>query len=515
MQAKKRCWRCNVSKPLLAFDKTPRARDGRRGVCRRCRDEARGSQPPEAPLVFQRDLKPTKRFLITAAQNATPVHAPFWKALQVAAKTLDAEIVVIPLRYKNPTSLWSKNMERDDWWDTDVRRYLLNQRVRLNRHLFVAADVKTQPTASSPLSGFESLTGAESCIIGHPKMQFRSVPVPSGRFPKILTTTGVCTVPNYTDTRAGKLGEFHHYLGGLIVEIDGDTFHLRQLNADRETGAFIDAETLYTTEGARPAPPALGLVAGDIHRDAIDVDVEKATFGPGGIVDVLKPRTLVVNDGWDGYSVNPHHRGNPFIAQAKFKQGLGNVRGEIERCVEFLDEKAARGLDVVLVASNHTEFLERWLINTDWRQDPGNAEFYLETAQAMVRSAQISWGGAEYDDPFTYWVRKLSKYSGQVRCLGPNDSFKLGENECGMHGHRGPNGARGTLKNLSRLGTRAITGHSHSPGIEEGHYQVGTSTPRRLEYNHGPSSWLNTHCIVYANGKRALINVIDGKWRLP
>lgn len=30
----------------------------------------------------------------------------------------------------------------------------------------------------------------------------------------------------------------------------------------------------------------------------------------------------------------------------------------------------------------------------------------------------------------------------------------------------------------------------------------------------GASSWLNTHCLLYANGKRSLINVIDGEWRL-
>lgn len=35
-----------------------------------------------------------------------------------------------------------------------------------------------------------------------------------------------------------------------------------------------------------------------------------------------------------------------------------------------------------------------------------------------------------------------------------------------------------------------------------------------LEYNRGsPSGWMNTHCVIYLNGKRALINIIDGRWR--
>jgi hypothetical protein len=59
-----------------------------------------------------------------------------------------------------------------------------------------------------------------------------------------------------------------------------------------------------------------------------------------------------------------------------------------------------------------------------------------------------------------------------------------------------------------------VIGHSHQPGIDEGAYQVGTSTGLRLEYNQGPSAWLNAHCVVYASGKRSLLFVIDGEWRL-
>jgi hypothetical protein len=84
-----------------------------------------------------------------------------------------------------------------------------------------------------------------------------------------------------------------------------------------------------------------------------------------------------------------------------------------------------------------------------------------------------------------------------------------------MHGDKGPNGARGSLKNLRGVGVKSIIGHSHSPGISEGCYQVGTSSCLRLDYNAGPSGWLNTHCVLYANGKRSLINIIGNEgWRL-
>lgn len=452
------------------------------------------------------------RFLITSAQNATPVHKGFLAALRVAAKHLGAELVVVPIRYKNPTSVWTSDQESDEHWAPEIEPYLYNVRKKLNRNLILCADVKVQPTASSPLTGFEALTGAESCIIGHPKMQFRSVPAPSGRYPKILSTTGSITRQNFTDSKAGKLGAFHHFLGAVIVEIEGKRFHLRQLNADRTTGEFTDLATHYTAAGARAAPSALGIVFGDTHARMVCALVDEATFGPGGIVDTLNPETLVFGDLFDGWSINPHHAGNPFIAAAKYNGGA-NVHAEVEHAIKFVRDRCA-GRKAVIVGSNHDAFLARWIISTDWRTAPGNAAFYLETAQAMLASVRLTPGGAEYSDPFLYWVNRL-KGDADIHALARDESFKLADIECGLHGHEGPNGSRGTLRNLSRLGGKVISGHSHTPGIQEGHYQVGTSTPLRLEYTSGPSSWQNAHAVVYANGKRSLILVIDGRWRVP
>ena len=78
-----------------------------------------------------------------------------------------------------------------------------------------------------------------------------------------------------------------------------------------------------------------------------------------------------------------------------------------------------------------------------------------------------------------------------------------------------PNGARGSIKNLRRVGVRVMIGHAHSPGANEGAMQVGTSSRLQLEYNHGGvSGWLHTHGLVHANGKRQLVTIINGKYRL-
>src|SRR5688572_15364115 len=120
--------------------------------------------------VLRRDLRPeSKRFIITSAQNGTPVHEDFWDCLLTAAREMNAEILVIPLRYKNPTSVFSGSMMNAEWWAPAVTPYLWNQRHALNKNLTVLADIKCQPTAVDPLAGMDGVSGDFSGILGHTK----------------------------------------------------------------------------------------------------------------------------------------------------------------------------------------------------------------------------------------------------------------------------------------------------------------------------------------------------------
>lgn len=469
----------------------------------------------DRPKVFRRKLdESAKIYIVTAAQNATPIHPVFWGCLQTMAKRRSAELLVVPIRYKNPTSRWTGSQANEEKWADEVQPFLWNTRKVLNANLVLLGDAKTQPTASNPLSGFDAISGASSAILGHTKLQLRCVATPSSRMAKILTTTGACTVPNYTDSKAGKLGAFHHTLSAVVVEIVGKAFHLRQLNFDSKTQSFTDLDTRYHEDGAEKAPRALALVMGDTHVDFISKDVERATFDAGGIVDTIKPENLVWHDLLDGYSCNPHHKGNPFASIAKASSGRGSVVKEVTRACQFVKDRTPQGSTSVVVASNHDDFLGRWIISHDWKTDPNNAEFYLRLALEMVQKTKFTDKGTSYPSPFAMVFPTIVDTS-NIKLLAVDESFTVANIEMSMHGDRGPNGARGSLMNHRRLGVRSIIGHSHVPGVEEGAYQVGTSTNLRLEYNLGPSSWRNAHCVVNADGKRQLIFVTDGEWRGP
>lgn len=465
--------------------------------------------------MFKTELPESDRYVITAAQNATGIHRAFVRSLLKYCEVNQAALIIVPFRYRNPTSVWSAADDSQDWWNEEIQEYLYDGHLYINDNLQLRSDIKVTPTAATPLSGFETITGSDSGIIAHPKIEMRCIATPANKLPKMMMTTGACTLMNYTDTKAGKKGEFHHTFGALVVEVDGTQFHTRQINAMQD-GSFMECAQgkvqRYTGNTVKQLAGVEALVMGDTHVDFIDSAVLAATFNTNGIVETLKPKKLVWHDLLDFFSRSHHSDAVGNIAKAK--TGRDDVRGEVERAVNFIVTHTPNKCVSVLVPSNHNEHLGKWIQDEDWKFEGQNAEFYLETALAMVRTATVDpHYGITYEDPFHYWVNKLAPKH-LFRLLRRDTSDTTKAIELSMHGDKGLNGSKGSLLALSKIGVKSIIGHSHTPGIRDGCMQVGTSSVLRRDWNSGPSSWMHTHAIIYPNGKRTLINMINGVWRI-
>lgn len=463
--------------------------------------------------TFSKPLPKSDRYVITCAQNATKYHKKFLETLLTYCDHNNAELLIIPIRYKNPTSMWSEKAKQYDWWHKDLLPYMFVDRVNITPGLCLLADIRTQLTAERPLTGFETITGDAWGILGHPKLQLTAIAAPSHKVPKVMTSTGAVTLAdNYIDSKAGKKGEFHHTFGACVVEVDGNKTHIRQINA-LKNGTFIDLDKKYAPKKVEPAPPAAALVMGDTHVQFVDPKVVDATFtNSDGIVKTLKPRQLVFHDVLDFYSQNWHDRNNPFIKYGKHAAGMANVADEVDLTCRFLNQMVPEGVKAVIVPSNHNEGLDRWIKEHDWKIDPAHMEFYLQTALEMIRSTKMEDRGVTHIDPFRYWAEK--KLICDYTFLDRDDPYLIQGIECGFHGDQGPNGSRGSAESFKRIAAKTIIGHFHWPAIAEGCYQVGTNSRLKLQYNTGPSSWMHADCVVYANGKRSLIIIQDGDWRL-
>jgi hypothetical protein len=474
------------------------------------------AEASQITIDFHRALPPNwRRAIVVAAQNATPVHPEFWQILRNKAKREKREIFVIPLRYKNPTSVWSGSQNNAEHWAKEVGPFLWSRRLDINKNLTLFADIPTQPTAAQPLSGFDAVSGAASAIYGHTKLASRIVPVPSGKMGKLLTTTGACTVENYTLAKLGKVSEFHHSLSALLLDVDGDKFHIRQFHYSKTHNSATDGVlglVYYPNGKVGKAPPALALGCGDIHVDYIDPVVMEATKQL--IIDV-SPGAIVLPDLLDSYAVNPHHRDDPFIGAAKHDAGRSDIKLEVKRAINWTNQLAHDFPKSTLVvqASNHNDMLRRWLARDfNWRTDHENSEFGLETALHMRRHAKMTPKGAEYPDPLHYWFTKYGMQK-NIRLLDLDESFAPGGIEHGLHGDIGANGAKGSAKSFAHMGDKSVTFHRHTDYIYEGNYGAGTKTRLRLEYNHGLNGWTNADVLTQWDSKRQIVRYIEGAYK--
>lgn len=432
-------------------------------------------------------------FIFTWAQNDTQPHKKFFNNILAYAEFRNANIHVIAGRYRNPTAINTEN--KFETWAQEFTPYLDANRHVINGNLSIMSDVKIQPTAINPMVSMAGMSGQNSSIFGSPKVQFNVIPALNGYEPKKMWTTGACTVSNYTDSKAGKLGEFHHTLGFVIVEIDGEINHVRQVTAAKD-GSFNDL-FFNVKDGIISRNKSIeAIVLGDIHLGDLDQNVFSQALN---LMKHLTPKYTVVHDLFNGHSINHHETNNPIAQYKKEQEGRNSMSLEINQMIAWLRQMEKYNL--VIVRSNHDDFVDRWILNNDWKTDPKNAMEYITYAKILLEG-QAEKGIIPYI---------VNNNFNNITTLGRDESFRIKDWELGVHGDMGQNGTKGSLEQFRRLNTKMVSAHTHTPARVDGILVTGTMSKLRVGYNQGASSWMNSNVIIHGDGKAQHINIIKNK----
>lgn len=457
---------------------------------------------------------PKTTYVITSAQIDTSVHKGFLENLEALAKDRNAVIIIPGITYNKSGGIShggtgnAENKFNDNLFDYSIRKYLHNHRTKLNDKIELLGNLNILPTAVNPLSGYQTFTGTSSAILPHPKIALESVATAANKLTKFLVTTGSVTVPNYMQKNAGIKGEFHHQLGAVLVEVvSNKQFHMRHILAE-EDGSFYDLTERYEGGKKSTGHSVDAIVWGDIHSEDIDPVVRKISWeDPDCLIDVLRPRYQFFHDLLDFKYRNHHNRDDDLFMKLMNNK---SVKGEIANCVSFLASSFRLFCTSVVVASNHDNAYTRWVKENTHHNEPDldNAIFLLESqlhlyvnAKKGVEPNLFQWASLN-QDPKVH----------MVTFLNVDESFKVNKIECGMHGDKGLNGSRGSLKSFAKIGVKCNVGHSHSAAIYEGVYMAGCSRTLNASYASGPSSWSHSHIIQYKNGKRAILTAINGQY---
>ena len=466
-----------------------------------------------------------KRFIVTSAQNNTYLHDDFWDALHVYAAKHDAQILVSRFTYnkngwRSNGGTEGVNAEEDTdgiWFDPRIKPYVMDRQVKLADDLVFCGELDILPTAAQPLSGLNNYTGPNSGIVPHAKVHMQSQATMLKRPAKFMYTTGTVTMRNYLDRKAGQIATFHHTFAALVVEIDDDgDWFVRQLIAD-DNGVFYDLNTAYGPSWTAPATDFGDTIVtlGDIHIEKVD---PIAVSGAINMAKFVKAKHCTVHDLIDFTSRNHHNIRDPHFLVEQNYVGVKSVEAGMTMGARFLIglQDALPDTSIHVIRSNHDQAFERWLKDIHGFSDPINAPYWCLANAELMNSKRV---GNDLD--VFVWAMRYAAITNNLplektttNFLQEDDSLIINGIEHGMHGHRGPNGARGNPKSFRQMGDKVNTAHTHTAGIIDGVWTAGTLSQLLLGYNAGPSSWSHSSILTYPSGKRSIITQRGPKWKV-
>lgn len=454
--------------------------------CLSCRSRQTTPFRQKPQLLPKFNKTKTNRYIVTSGMSETGINKPFWCSLQKMAKALDARLIVLGTVEKNPNLMTRGSPLR---FPPEIVDYVCRERFQINKHLVLRGDFSIEHAVINPLSGANHCGGMQTEIFGHAQIALEMVPTPKNLIPKALYTTGTISKPNYSNAARAKKAEFHHSYGALLIEVEGSRFWPTHLRYCSKLGGIEHLGKIYRPDRIIKAPPLAAVVYGDIHFDIL-TKAELDAFWR--LCLGAKAKKNVICDVVDGHTFS-HHTESDLVY--KIQHGSFGIEKELNRAADFINAVP----NSVVVSSNHHDHLDQWFN----RQKPAtlttDLELYLKLADIARRYKTGLFEG---------WCLSRDVKSTFTH---PNKEYDIVGIDVSQHGHRGPNGARGSRRSFAKTGRKTIIQHSHTPGIDKGCMQVGTSSMGH-KYAEGYSSWAVAHAFITHTGRRNLVFSIKNKY---
>lgn len=449
----------------------------------------------------------SEKLLITGAQACARPNEALLESMDTYIAQNAGRLVILPMIGLNASQDWTELDPSFADRDVEYGNRKLNEHIQIEQF-------HVRPYQIDPVTGLQRFAQRERTqVFASPKQRMKAIPDTSRTHTKFLVTTGAVTFPNYATSsdvsaerrRLGEIARRDHELGGLVVELAGDRYFMRHI-ASGNRGAFIDLGTKYDGKevigGIRPD----AMVLGDWHSGRSDPEVIATTLD---MLRTLKPKKVFVHDFFDGHSVSHHVEKEPISQQLLQQEDLGHtsLEQELTQCRDELIMLSELTDEVVVVMSNHHEFLWRWLNEGRFMRSPENMRFAFRLASYMAER--------DLNDPVEYGIRMIGKIPRNIKFLKRTDSVKVRGYELGAHGDKGVGLGYGSITSKENDFGKSITGHVHTAQKQRNTHTVGTCLPRDMYYMRGsPSAWTNSHAIIWPDGSVQHTIFDNGLWRL-
>lgn len=397
---------------------------------------------------------------VTAYVVGVSLDEKSWGVFKFFCEKNHLQPVVVPIRYKNPSSLAEAMRQEDEasFIDPRVLPYLLVDRVTIQQ-VTILSDVKVQVTATNPIATIGEFSRGSTCILPHIQQGFQGNPRMLPDPLKLTFATGTITKKVYGDHLAAKRAEFNHVQGWCVLS--GGT--VRLVHCFR--GDAIDLGKSYSSTDVTDYAP-IASFWGDSHfgqEDSVAHDWAK------NVTINHKCQQIILNDTFDGSTIN-HHEKNAYQKNRIFSSVAGEIgyhNQQMEKLIEIFD--------VSVMCSNHNNWLDLW----------------LNEVHPMNLSNE--------DDRFVYGeiLQGNKVLAGDIKASGS----VVGVTKVKVfHGHETVNGGRMTYRALSKIGSKSVHGHTHSPYQYHGVFNPGCLCLLEQDYTKGSlTSWGHGVAMIYPN----------------
>ncbi|MCK4996928.1 hypothetical protein KAS08_01365 [Candidatus Pacearchaeota archaeon] len=399
--------------------------------------------------------------------------------------------------YNMPMHYFWENVPETDWPLIGKR---LNSNIR-------TANIPLKPQNKQPLNGKEFLTqkfGGGSVIIGSPKrMMIPAAKGASAEYPHLLMTTGACTYPNYNFGDQGYMAKEHHRYGFAVVDVLDDKIFLPRIVPAQKNGTFIDLGIKYVNGKDPERAEVSAIDVGDSHFVEINPKINEANMD---MMRYLRPESTFLNDVFAALSVSVHDVKDKIRLARLHRAGLSNLEKELSLTAEYVTENANLvgqwGGKVYIKASNHDDMLYRWLTADGYKNDKEN----------VLTAHKILAQDPSRDNCLEIAMKTFYDLPNNVVFLAPDEDMFVQGYLMSMHGHKGSNGGKGSLKGIEKAVAKSSIAHGHALMRWHDALMAGTST-EVMDYQKGYfSTSMAGNNAIYKGGLAQSIPIIKSQW---
>ena len=443
--------------------------------------------------IISENEKRGKKYIISSIVAGSKVNKNFLNALLRFCMFNKAQLILAPIKGVNKETTFDREIIENfgKYFATD---YTFNSNLKLV-NIFATANT------NNPLHRIKEFCNKKnSIILGSCKQRMEIIPSLKKDKTHIAYTTGTVSEPEFKQNINGILNDESKKTGALVVEIiDDKFFNIR--NVEWIDDSFVDLNRRYFYDRIEKTQ-AEAIVAGDLH-----ISGDEDNIALGALKEQIKflgAKKIIVHDIASHNSINHHEKNNLVCSSLN----VISLEEEHKYISNWLNNwvKDLKDVEIISVESNHNEWLKQYLSDRNtWIYDRMNTHYANSLFGELL----------DKKDPLEIAIRKNLDLNVKIKFLKRTDTYKIGGYELSMHGDKCSGIGKATLKQLKNSVGNLVCGHSHSPKIYDGSYQVGTNTKIPLNYAEGTANnWIHANCSIYNTGHAQMLMSFNGKWRL-